>query len=83
MDIEIGRTYLVEIDDCCVKGEFTSKLLKAQMYTEDENHNDVPYPVTKIEYGTEAFFENGVRLELMNGTTLTEVEVNEGGTTNV
>lgn len=69
MEIKVGKTYKVEIYDCCVRGDFTSKLLKAQMYDDDDN----PYPVNTNEYGTEAFFENGVRLELMNGVSLTEV----------
>lgn len=69
MVIEIGKTYKVEIKDCCVEGEFTSKLIKAQMYDDNDN----TYPVNTDEYGTEAFFDNGVRLILMNGVTLTEI----------
>jgi hypothetical protein len=33
--MEIGKTYLVTIDDCCVWGEFTSKLIDIN---EDENY---------------------------------------------
>lgn len=70
MKIVVGKEYKVEIEDCCVVGEFTSKLVKAQMYDDDNN----PYPASEDEYGTELFFENGVRLEKMGGVTLIEVE---------
>lgn len=69
MDIEVGKTYRVMISDCCVEGDFVSVLTKAQRYDDNEQ----PYPVNTNEYGTEAFFANGVRLELMNGVSLEEV----------
>lgn len=69
MEIFSGRAYEVVIDDCCVVGGFTSKLIKAQMYDDDGNC----YLVDTVEYGTELFFENGVRLEARGGVELIEV----------
>ena len=46
--MEIGKTYRVKINDCCVKGEFTSKLISAKVDVEEDE--------------TEMKFENGVVL---------------------
>jgi hypothetical protein len=66
MTLEQGKTYKVEIEDCCARGSFTSKLIKA----EDDDGND-----TKImDYGTKLIFENGVMLINMSGVTLKDPE---------
>lgn len=70
MKIEIGAIYKVVIDDCCVRGSFTSKLIKAQDY----NHDDELYDTETISYGTELTFENGVRLTAWNGVSLEKTE---------
>lgn len=70
MEIEIGKLYEVDIDDCCVRGNFTSKLIEAKDYNDDEELWDV----TVLEYGTELKFENGVNLTAWNGVSLTLVE---------
>lgn len=66
MELIIGATYEVDISDCCVKGEFTSKLIEAKDYNDDEEL----YDVTILEYGTELKFENGVSLTAWNGVSL-------------
>jgi hypothetical protein len=70
MKLVIGKTYKVSIDDCCVEGEFTSKLVEVFSYDDDENI----IPVTEIEYGVALIFENGVKLVAMNGVSLKELE---------
>jgi hypothetical protein len=72
MKLVIGKTYKVNIEDCCVEGEFTSKLVEAYEYDDDENK----VPVTIKDYNTNLIFENGVRLVAMNGVELKE---NRGG----
>lgn len=46
-DLKIGETYTVKFDDCCVAGEFTSKLIRKES------------PDDEVELA----FENGVTLE--------------------
>lgn len=61
MKYKIGSTYKVQIDDCCVKGDFTSKLVGTIIEEED------PEEVTGL------IFENGVTLTLIWGTSFTEI----------
>ncbi len=68
MKLTIGDTYDVTIDDCCVEGKFTSKLVEAFEY--DENKNKVT--VAERGYGETLVFENGVTLIAMNGVNLKE-----------
>lgn len=70
MKIETEKSYCVRIEDCCVEGEFASKLLKIQCYDDEEK----PYFVNELEldYGTILFFENGVTLRAMGGVVLEE-----------
>lgn len=70
--MKIGKTYDVEIYDCCVKGKFTSKLVKMQQYDDDSVLQDVES--VEDEYGTHVFFENGVELAMNGGVSLTEVD---------
>lgn len=69
MELVIGKTYLVDINDCCVEGEFTSTLIKALGYDDDDNLVDV----TELDYGTFLEFKNGVKLRAMNGVSITAV----------
>lgn len=46
--MEIGKTYKVEIEDCCVWGDFTSKLIEIEV---DEDGEPTLYS-----------FENGVKI---------------------
>lgn len=39
-DLEPGRTYRVEFDDCCVKGSFTSEL--AEIVPDERDAGDYP-----------------------------------------
>lgn len=76
MMIAVGKTYKVNIKDCCVEGEFTSKLTKALVYDEGSN-SDVLLDVEELDesnYGAELYFENGVKLVQQSGVSLTEVE---------
>lgn len=73
--IKVGKTFKVVIDDCCVEGEFTSKLIKA-LACDDDSVNDELLEVEELSesnYGAELYFENGVRLTKQGGVTLTEV----------
>lgn len=69
MKIEIGATYEVDFDDCCVRGSFTSKLIKAQDYDDNSELRDTE----ELEYGTELTFENGVSLTAWNAVSLEQV----------
>ena len=60
----------MDISDCCVRGTFTSKLIKAQNY----NDNDELCDTEELEYGTELTFENGVNLTAWNGVSLEQVK---------
>lgn len=64
--IKIGLTYKVTFDDCCVRGNFTSKLTESQ----DENDNGELHDTDKLEYGVELKFENGVNLTAWNAVVL-------------
>lgn len=70
MELVIGATYEVDISDCCVRGEFTSKLIEAKKYGD----NDEMIDTTFLEYGTELKFENGVSLTAWNGVSLEVVK---------
>lgn len=66
MELIIGEVYKVDISDCCVRGEFISKLIEAKDYNDDEELCDVTF----LDYGTELKFENGVSLTAWNGVSL-------------
>lgn len=66
MEVTIGETYKVEIEDCCVKGSFISRLIEAKNYNDDNELCDV----TVLEYGAELKFDNGVSLTAWNGVSL-------------
>lgn len=68
MKLIIGQKYSVSIYDCCVEGSFTSTLVKAQAY----NDVDALVDITDTEYGASVEFENGVKLEMNGGVTLSE-----------
>ena len=73
--ITVGKTYEVDIRDCCVEGEFTSKLIKVLVCDEDSDIDDM-FEVEELHehnYGAELYFENGVRLTKQGGVSLTEV----------
>lgn len=70
MKMMVGKTYEIEINDCCVQGGFTSKLVKAQV-PDDESGTLEDLDTC---YGAELFFENGVRLVMQGGVSLTEVD---------
>ena len=63
-DLEVGKTYLVNIEDCCVSGDFTSKLKEKKI--------DKWYE----EYGT-ITFENSVFLDTFWGCVITEAKEDE------
>lgn len=71
MKIEIGKTYKVEIDDCCVNGRFTSKLTKVQI----SGDNDVLQSTDQMQWGVKLNFENGVELTNEGGVALEEIDI--------
>lgn len=73
MKLDIGKSYKIEISDCCVVGEFTSKLVRVRAYDDYNNLVDV----YELDYGVELFFENGVRIEARGGVELHEHQEDE------
>lgn len=71
---EAGKVYHVEIDDCCVQGEFTSLLTGIADLDEKGNPVFVQSVDSTETYGKSLYFENGVYLEWGGGVSLTEVE---------
>ncbi len=61
-EMVVGKTYRVEMSDCCVEGTFTSRLVRLDLDKDD------PY------YVDEAEFENGVVFTGTMGVTGEEVE---------
>jgi hypothetical protein len=59
--LEIGRTYRVELDDCCVEGEFTSQLTRIIYESEDDDYPEIE-------------FANGVKLTTFWGAKFQAVE---------
>lgn len=64
MKYKIGSTYKVVINDCCVKGEFTSKLVNTILDEIEPEEDDVRGLV----------FENGVTLTVIWGTEIKEIK---------
>ncbi len=71
MKVEAGKSYHVRIEDCCVEGSFTSKLLKIQDY--DDKGKLYFANELELDYGETLFFENGLTLCAMGGVVLEEV----------
>lgn len=59
MKIKVGEVYNVRIEDCCVQGEFKSKLISIKI---DEYNKVFNVNEAELFYGQELQFENGVTL---------------------
>lgn len=70
MLLKIGSNYNVDFDDCCVRGNFTSKLVEAKGYNDDGEL----YDTDNLDYGVELKFENGVNLTAWNAVVLELVD---------
>lgn len=68
MEIEVGKVYNVEIEDCCIQGEFTSKLITIKI-TDDNNVTSNLDKADLYHGGQELHFENGVILYNEGGMT--------------
>lgn len=66
MELTIGSIYRVNFDDCCVRGNFTSRLTEAK----DENDDGEMYDTDKLKYGVELKFENDVNLTAWDAVVL-------------
>ena len=69
-ELIIGKEYKVIFDDCCIEGNFTSKLKEFTKYydREDEQLEERP------EDDQGLIFENGVYLDNYNGCIIEEVK---------
>lgn len=61
MTIKTGEIYKIVIEDCCVEGEFTSKVSKIEL--EDVEKESVMHN----QYGAVFYFDNGIVLTQLNG----------------
>lgn len=68
MNIEVGQTYEVTIDDCCVEGKFVAKVVLL-------NNNSSLTSIIK-NYDSTVTFDNGVSFDLMSGVSLKYIEQN-------
>lgn len=65
--LQVGKTYVVELSDCCIIGGFTSKLLSIEV---DEDCKTKGYDSYS---GATLTFENGVYLDTFGGCSFDEV----------
>lgn len=61
---EVGKTYKVSMNDCCVEGTFTAKLIGIER-DDDTDFDD--WGATRLHFG------NGVRLDVFAQVTFDEV----------
>lgn len=68
MEIEVGKKYEVEIQDCCVMGYFKATLTKIEGEVKKANIEGNPLWL---------IFDNGVKIAFYGNVTLTEISEEE------